>query len=198
MCYDVKTSLTAWGIAITIAVYLYIRNKNYDRWNSGFIIAFTTMQLVEAGLWSTHNKKLNEVLTRLVLMVLLFQPFIQTYLGAQATKNTFLHLMSYVFLGIIVYGLIASANSSLNLRTTTGKNGHLVWHLEGMMGGAVGILYLLGLFIPLLFMKEGRGLPLLVTGLITAAFSATKAGTGEFGSLWCLYAVIYAVVAIFV
>jgi len=196
MCYDVKSSLTSWSIAVAIAIYLYIRNRNYDRWNSGFIIAFTTIQLVEAGLWSTDNKGLNSLLTRLVLMVLLFQPFVQTYLGAQATKNTFLHIGSYIFLGIIIYGLLASTNK--NLRSNVGKNGHLVWHLEGMMGGVVGILYLLGLFVPLLFMKEGRGLPLLITGLITAAFSASKAGTGEFSSLWCYYSVIYSVVAVFV
>lgn len=218
MCYSVESSLSAWAIANTISIYLYQRNRRYDRWNAGFISTFTTIQLLEAGLWKSmdkESKEMNDLLTRLVLLVLLLQPLSQTYLGAKYTGSETLYCLSFIFLGVFIWGLIRVGKSKPGqFSTKKGPGGHLVWTDSGssgiskssgtsFLGGDTGLiipgLYFTGLFVPLLFAKDYRGVPLLATGIITALYSMYYAGGGEeFSSLWCFYAVIYAAVAVYI
>lgn len=218
MCYSVESSLGAWAIANSISIYLYKRDRRYDRWNAAFITCFSTIQLLEGGIWVTlgeDSKAMNDLLTRLVLLVLLLQPLTQVYLGAVYTESEILYYLSFVFLAVFLWGLWRVARSKPGqFSTSQGKNGHLVWKDTGasgisndsgasFLGGNSGLivpgLYFTGLFLPLLFAKDNRGVPLLATGILTAMYSMYYAGGGEeFSSLWCFYAIIYAVVAIYV
>jgi hypothetical protein len=224
MCYSTRSSFIAWFIAVGIAIYLYNRNKNYDRWNAMFIFTFTLIQLLEGLLWSTSSQKLNNILTIFVLIVLLLQPLVQSKAGADATNNKWLEMMIYLYVIVLLYGLFYIYRYGKNFYTSVGESGHLVWHFEhrpfediprakfpargkfqvdsqcesdNILKGPIGLLYLMGLFIPLLF-AGWKGLPLLLTGIFTAIYSLRIAGKDEFSSLWCYYSVIYAVIAIFV
>lgn len=218
MCYSVEASLTAWVISYAIAIYLFYRNQNYDRWNAAFIISFSTIQLIEAGLWLTNpknpnNSDINGMLTKILLIVLLCQPLVQSFMGYKNTESDILFYMSIVFLLILVYGFLKiTSNASLEghgvtFNSSVGENGHLVWERndtkesqnELFLGpNWIVWLYLLGLFLPLLFMKEYRGLPLLAVGLGTFYYNTKYSNTKEFGSMWCYSAVIYSIVALFV
>lgn len=219
MCYNTESSLYAWIIANAIAIYLYNRNQRYDRWNSIFIAVFTTIQLLETGLWwtidesaSPQDNPSNELLTKMILLVLLLQPLSQTYLGAKATGSNVLHYLSFVYIGIFMYTLFRVGKSSPGeFYTSKNSRGHLEWHDtkveakdKSFVGGGsnlgwlVSSLYLFGLFFPLLFAEKYRGLPLFVTGVGTAFYSMFISKSGEFASLWCYYAVLYAIVAVFV
>ena len=200
MCFNTKSSAIAWAISIIISIFLYVRNKNYDRWNSAFIMCFSTIQLLEAGIWSTNN--MNELLTELILLALVFQPLVQSYAGYIYTKNMILALMSFVFLGIIFWSSIRILKAkSMQFGSKIGEKGHLVWYdteeKENFLGGTpIVIWYMAGLLLPLLFMKNS--LPLIITGITTLLYSSVFAGKGEIGSYWCFTAVIYSIVSIFV
>jgi hypothetical protein len=209
MCFNKEASFLAWTLSYTIAYYLYNRNKNYDRWNAAFILCFTTIQLLEAGVWLSlddpKSVSLNDLLTRLLLIALMAQPLVQSYMGYKYTQNNLLALMSFVFLGILLWGFVRIARSKPGQFVSyTGPKGHLVWtDGENQKGNAflgnklvVG-LYLAGLFVPLLIMGN-RGMILLAVGVAAALYSTFFANPEEFGSYWCFASVAYAVAAIFV
>jgi len=201
MCYDADTSLLAWTLAYSIAYFLFNRNKNYDRWNASFIICFTTVQLIEAGIWtSKDNSDLNDLLTRLLLLALLAQPLTQSYMGAVYTNEAMLWAMTCVFVGVFIWGLWRTSRGKF--QSVTGIGGHLNWRDESrnyFLGPPlITYAYLAGLFIPLLFMKECRGIPLIIVGLGTAIYSTFLTSPQEFGSMWCFTSVIYAMFALFV
>jgi hypothetical protein len=206
MCFSKEASLTAWVAAVGISFYLYQRNRNYDRMNAAFIVTFSSIQLLEAGIWFSlekHNSDLNTTLTSLVLLVLLLQPLIQVWMGAKYTHALLLDLLVYVYLGALLWGLfrVATANPG-QFSSQPGPNGHLVWtnaKSPSFLGPTViAMLYLVGLFVPLLFMKEGRGVALLVVGVATLVGSLIYAPGKEFSSIWCYAAIAYAVMALIV
>lgn len=203
MCFDIQSSLTAWIIANSISFYLYHRNRNFDRWNAAFITTFSTMQLVEAGIWwnMDGDNNMNSVLTKLVLLVLLAQPLVQSYMGYQFTQSSILFFISLIMLGVFIGGLfrIGSAKPG-QFYTTTGPNGHLMWQdkktLTFLGNVPLVILYFIGLLVPVMFMGW-KGVPLLTIGVLTILYSAYKTKSQEFGSYWCFTAIAYAMVALF-
>lgn len=211
MCYDTVSSLTAWTIANCISILLYTRNRNYDRWNAAFISTFTTIQLLEAGVWAGGN---DEFLVQMMLVVLLMQPLVQSTMGYVFTRSDILLFMSIMYFGILLWGIWRLAFSRKGqFSATRGESGHMIWidkavanGQEGssMLGGTgvlrhiIPLLYLGGLFVPLLFMKEHRGIPLLAVGICTATYSMLTAGKDEFSTMWCFYSVIYAFAALIV
>lgn len=204
MCFSFESSLTAWIISNAISLYLFNRNKKYDRWLSGFITVFSTVQLLEAGLWCTKSKDINSLLTKLIFIALLLQPLVQTYLGSIYTGSNILFYMSFVFLGLLIWGILRCGK----YYSTIGPNGHQVWrfksgdHTSGLFGGSygyiAGLLYLIGIFVPLLFLPYSKSLPLIGVGLLTLLYSLYNSSTGEFGSLWCFTAVFYSIISVIV
>lgn len=209
MCYDIESSLSAWFISNIIAIYLYNRNKNYDHMNASFIVTFSTVQLLEAGIWWVKPEGLpsytNEILTKSILLVLLMQPLIQSYFGYKSTNNNILKYMTFIYVALLLWGFYRLGKSNRNdFYTKTNSQNHLVWYDKqslSFLGGndyyVVPLLYLGGLFIPLLFQKDNRGLPLITVGVGSFIFSSIVGDNESFSSLWCFYSVIYSVVAIY-
>lgn len=224
MCFDKDSSLLAWSLSYTIAMFLFYRNRGFDRWNAGFIICFATIQLLEAGIWSTqesktkgeHSQELNDMLTRVILLALVLQPLFQTYLGYKYTKSAVLGLLSYVFAGIILWTAIRLWKSKKGqFSSAPGPNGHLIWtdsqSPHNFLGGAgtagpvIGALYFAGLFLPLAYMalrsppgKWTRAILLILIGAVTAVYCMMYAAPKEFSSYWCFTATAYALAALFV
>ncbi len=202
MCFNAESSLTVWVFSIVIAVYLYQRNRNYDRWNSSAIIVISTIQLLEAGLWtSLDDPKKNDILTRLVLLTLLAEPLVQSYMGYRYTKSVYLQIFTYIFVGFFIWGLIRVLSAKPGqFHSDVSDSGRLEWKDNASSGGLIkwAPLWFAGLLIPLLFMKEYRGIPLLIAALGTMAYSFYITSGQGFGSLWCFLAIIYSITAIFV
>ena len=208
MCYDIYSSISSWIVSNSIAIYIYRRNRRYDRWNAMFISIFSTVQLLEAGVWWTIKQGLpsisNMILTKFILLVLLMQPLVQTYFGAKETRSNLLNFMVYVYFGMLLWGFwrLGTAPKG-SFYTAPNANGNLVWHdtsSETFLGGdhpyLVTGLYLGGLIVPLLFQKDHRGLPLIAVGVGSLLYSMFIADKESFSSLWCYYAVIYSLVAL--
>lgn len=201
MCFDTQSSLLAWSISYSISIYLYIRNKRYDRWNAAFIMTLATIQLLEAGIWysiDSGRPDLNRVVTGMLILVLLLQPIIQSGMGYVYTKSTVLAFLAIVLLGVLLWKLLTIRGEDYH--SSPGPGGHLIW--ESSSGSALGpapvvILYLVGLFLPLMYMSYSVGIPLILTGAITAMLSMWATHSGEFSSYWCYTTVIYALVALF-
>lgn len=203
MCFDRNSSLVAWSLAYSISWFLFLRNKNYDRWNAAFILCFTTIQLLEAGMWSNPSQSINELLTMLVLLVLVSQPLVQSYMGYTYTKSNVLMVMCLVFLGIMLWSLYRIATSSKGqFSSAPGPRGHMVWTDSKSPNNLLGnlpitIAYFTGLMLPVLFMKNYKWVPLAIIGALTIGYSLFMAGGREFSSYWCFTSVAYAIVAMF-
>lgn len=210
MCFDTKSSWIAWAVSVVIAGYLYRRNRGYDRWNALFLFTFTSIQLLEGFIWK--SQKGTSVPTQLILLVLLLQPLAQSFGGLLPSSNVqekyrnVLKIMCWVYGIILVWGIVRLARSRRgSFYSEVGKRGHLVWvdsesqnFLGGRSpaGGIISVLYLLGLFVPLLFQEKRRGWPLVLVGLATAVYSWIMTRGREFSSLWCFTSVIYGLVCL--
>lgn len=208
MCFSAKSSFIVWIFAVVLSIYLYKRNKNYDRWNAGFILTFSFIQFLEGGVWLSlkyNESVINSILTTFILISLLYQPFTQSSMGYMYTKDPILKYSSLAYALIIGYTLYRIATTPMNnFSSKPGEKGHLVWndstHPNDFLGGGfsfIPYLYLAGLFVPLLY-QGVIGIPLIAVGLMTAYYSLRVAGKREFGSYWCYTSVIYALVALLV
>ena len=220
MCYNETVSLITWIIVVCISILMYKRNKANDRWNATFIITFTLIQLLEAVLWISikhNNVHLNQIITRTVLVALWLQPLVQTYMGYITTGSNFLFILSIVLALVFTYYTIYAITSSKNFYTSPGQSCHLVWHQskDSMTSANLStcgnnndtglfltknkyltILYLIGLFVPLLFMiPKWQGYVLLFVGITSFTYAKLTSSPQEFSSMWCYVAIIYAVVA---
>lgn len=200
MCFNFEASITVWLISVIISTFLYNRNRNYDRWNAGFILIVSTIQLLEAGLWlNLNNENINSLLTKMILLVLLAEPLTQCYLGYKFTNSMILMVLSYVFLGFFIYGIIRCITAKPGqFHTSVASNGKLEWKDGNNSLLKYGWVWMIGMFVPLLFMKNYKGIPLLFAGLITLLMSFYITRGQGVGSLWCYLAIIYAITAIFV
>jgi hypothetical protein len=174
-------------------------------------MCFTTIQLLEAGIWYSlkeNSKFINELLTRLIVITLYLQPFIQTRFGFLYTGSGLLEMLSYVFFAIIIYGFYRIVKGC-NFSASPGTEGHLVWKDEtsvnNFFAGTSSPIsyvivggYFIGLFLPLLYMKQYRGLALMLVGMATALYSMSHTTTKEFSSYWCFSSVAYSITALFV
>ena len=207
MCFSIHVSIVAWTVVNAIAIYLWIRNRHYDRWNAVFIVTFSLIQLMEAGLWRSiqiDNTTLNSVITSLIPLALVAQPLVQSMMGYWSTGSTILLSLGVLVSAIMIGTIIRIADTPLSaFGSTVGEHGHLIWNdfslpNTSIVGGYfVGFVYLIGILIPLLWMGW-RGVPLLIVSLVTTGFSWYMAGSKEFGSYWCFTAVAYALVALFI
>lgn len=202
MCYDAETSLLAFTLSYSIAWYLYNRNRRYDRWNAAFLMTFSTIQALEACLWSSANPEVRETVTKAILFVLLLQPVVQAFSGYQYTRSSFLYLLTAAAVGGLLWGVWRLARARPGeFSTTVGVRGHLIWNdsasPSSFLGPSlIGLVYLAGLFVPLLWMSDLRGLVLIFVGLATAAYSMVAAGPSEFSSMWCLVSIVYGLIAV--
>ena len=192
MCYSAPVSIAAWILANTIALYLWFRNRNYDRWNALFIATFTLIQLVEAGLWANLcDVPMNVLLTSFIVPLLLLQPLVQSSAGYYYTRQWFLLVLAVVFL-VLLFG---SAFHMSKTSTTVGPHGHLAW--TPWSSSLLTIIYVFGLFVPLFF--QGKlGYPLIAVVVLTILWAFIAARGKEFSSMWCFFAVLYAIVALFI
>lgn len=143
MCYDKKSSLTAWGIAYFFATMLFFRNRGDDRWISTFIFCYAFVQLLEAGMWKSiedNDPKANDMYTRMVLIALWLQPIVliigKYVWGRKSPFLKFLNsdytnlFLNIIFIGCILFlvdSLRRVFNPNLKFQALRGENGHLVW-----------------------------------------------------------------------
>lgn len=225
MCYSKRSSFSAWIIGLIGSVMLINRKNQNDIWMASYILCFTLVQLFEAGIWhsfESNNKSLNSIMTKCITVALWLQPIVLT-LGAQiwgitnnntTTNTTALNLLLYILIGALLYSLWNVIHHYH--KTVIGPNGHLVWkqidsdtndeHIIGFLDSKLTInnllhwLFLAGILYPFLFHLRpwSQSIPLMLVGFLTYNWKKkTYMKTGEFGSMWCFWAVSFVFAAWF-
>lgn len=58
MCYSTKASLIAWSTSVLIGIYLWQRNRRYDRWNASFIFRLYSCGKPDCGVLMIQTLKI--------------------------------------------------------------------------------------------------------------------------------------------
>ena len=212
MCYSLKSSIKSWIVSFILCLII-LCNQNISNsftWIALFILTFTQIQIMESIIWGNLDKGKdveqnstndNQFITYMILFMLLLQPIVNSglaYKYSTSPNSSILLVMFMVFIGIIIYEFFTSLNDKFE--TTIGENGHLVWNRyknteinkykkisffgEAHKGKIISILYLLGLFVPFLFMDGAIKVIPLLFGSATFLYSY-KNYKDEFSSMWC-------------
>lgn len=166
---------------------------------------------------SPSNRPSGEVFTRLILIALWLQPLVQTFMAYKYGRKAYkpqLMVITMAFFVMFIWSIVQALNpkEKFESRPVVGCNGtcdpskpcpggHLEWirsESKGFTGGNLASgLYLFGLMFGLLFMQPGLfSIILLGFGVVSMAYSRKQLNTGETSSMWCLYAIGYAFVAL--
>lgn len=157
-----------------------------------------------------------ETLTRLILIALWLQPLVQTFMAYKYGQPRFksqLLVLTMTYFVMFIWSIVRAADSKRSFAThpVTGTcgEGHLVWTSEkpsedgqsspvSFVGpGPASLIYGFGLVFGLLFMRPTKlGLMLAVLGGIMLTYVAKNYRTGESSSMWCLFAIFYAFLAL--
>jgi heme A synthase len=216
MCWNKEVSMATYITVIVLVVILYRRNIGADRHLAIFSAAFVTIQLLEFFAWLSIEKKdrkLNDLVTRLILIFLWSQPLVNSYMGlkgASSKTGKFIMLLAVIVFVMLFLGAIVTALRG-TFETRTGPNCHLVWYRKPSpnkpeKGNSNGFMadysflvgfYLVGLFLPLLFIRPFRkGLALSVLGLGLLLISRKMGSKEEFSSWWCWIAGVFTLAAL--
>jgi len=214
MCWNKEVSIVTYIIVIVLVIILYRRNKGSDRHIAIFSAVFVTIQLLEFFAWLSleqENRKLNDLVTRLILIVLWAQPLVNTVMASTNSKSVVLIVGILIFTFLFFHSIKMASNLG-EFSTEKGPNCHLTWArtVDGEKkfsgdGGFMsdikfgGVIYILGLFIPLLFIKPlSRGIKLATIGVIMIVASRVLSSRREYSSWWCWAAGVFTLAAIFI
>lgn len=201
MCFSRNVSLITYVVVMLMVIILFIRNKNADRHIAIFSAVFVIIQLLEGIAWGSieeGDRNQNDFVTRLILVFLWLQP-ISSIIGVMlysppttVTGQNFVSVLIIVYL-ILFYNAIVTASAG-EFETTKGENCHLVWNrtVEGKNNGFMSnhsipsMLYMLGLFLPLLLIKPfKKGLIMTILGVVTLFIARFNSSAEEVSSWWC-------------
>jgi len=197
--------------AFFILTFITVQLLEFFIWHfrSSEKLSTSAHEAVEAGCGAPKNEASGDVMVRLILIALWLQPLIQTYMAYKYGKGYKPQLMVIVMVYFIMFilAIVKAVDTNIDFKAypvtcTDSANGHLTWYRsdskESFVGpGPAAMLYIFGLFLGLLFM-EPKLFGIILTGLggVMVAFTAKSYGRGEFASMWCLYALFYAIVAL--
>jgi hypothetical protein len=192
MCKSIETSLSTFAFSLAcVAASAAICPTKEVHFASMFILTFSLIQLVDAGLWwsiRNRNKVLNNALSRYALPVVLVSELLVSYFGV---KHVFGWSNPYHELGLAVFGtgvlgtwIFKSCNNA-TAYTLPYTDGYLHW-----CGVEINLVIRI-LFIAFLLLPIAVGMPskhailkYLITVPIVVTFFMNFANP-TFGSRWC-------------
>jgi hypothetical protein len=193
MCWSLEVSTITGSVSYAIAAYLWLRNYANDRWHSLFILVFSSIQWMDAGIWLanlTHQLDSSIVMMiskYLIPLILSLEPIAAlagaSYVGKSvSTMDWVIYGLSF-FIWLII--LVTSARTtniiqSNGIQYTQGNNHSIYW------------LFCLMLLYP--FLKYG---PFNQFYLITVILVASSLFFAQKKTNWCLYGNLFAILALF-
>lgn len=195
MCFSFESSVRAYLLASTFVVLLWLRNKGMDKWKAILLGLFSLVQLLEAGLWKNiNNIKINSMLTSLLLMVQWIYPFVNTYFGWKQSKFQYsMEVLTYlVGAGLLYTSYRVITAKEGQIHSDIVSEGNIDWFDDRSQSFVMGdydwlsIIWMLGVFAPLLFIKNG----LTYISLLGTLFWYSKFYYPDsFQSVWCYFSI---------
>jgi len=192
MCKSIETSLSTFAFSLAcVAASAAICPTKEVHFASMFILTFSLIQLVDAGLWwsiRNRNKVLNNALSRYAIPVVLVSELLVSYFGI---KHMFGWSNPYYELGLAVFGTgvlgtwIFKYCNNATAYTLPYTDGYLHW-CGVEISKAVRILFIAFLLLPIAVGMPSKHaiLKYLITAPIMATFFMNFV-TPTFGSRWC-------------
>jgi hypothetical protein len=180
MCWNSTVSLQTFSLAVYGAILTTI--SNYSPFSYiVFMMSFSIMQLLEAGIWETLSIAMwNRTLSMLGLFIIGCQPMLAILTMNPGVLRRSM-LLSYAAF-VLLYIFLVLPN--VVWRTTVAPNGHLRW--EWLRPPLVMILAWLFFLIAPLYLRDSKRKVAFWFVLISALLVLWKYyDTGTWGSLWC-------------
>jgi len=214
MCYSFESSFNNWFLILVLSACLIVNDRGneiankIDIWIALFTLTFGQIQIVEAMIWNElskpnlDKKKISQLVSYIPIL-LAAQPLVQSLGAYYVTKDINMLYLSFIYFVILLYQQYTSFNID-SFDAVKGENGHLVWIRYDSKGEKInifgnsifGLLYIIGLFLPLFFMPDTiMKYSLLAYGIASLIFSRYYSGK-EFSSYWCYIAIFYGVIAL--
>lgn len=195
MCKSFDVSLFTGIYSYAIAYYLYRRNYKYDRAAALILVAFSTIQWLEALLWyDLTNPTINRLVTAIIPIVLGLEFIATLYAASMHSTVSTLEILIYV---LSFFTLVFMWwNSSSGITTVDPSTGSLLW-------GGIGInplmrFLFLGLLLYPLFRFIPSSLSMTLIAVVTTFFFFYSFRFGDtFGSNWCWIANLVALIQLY-
>ena len=216
MCFTAKDSIISWWILAIIALFLWYRNRQYDRALSVFVLVLGLIQLIEYGIHSgaDPNQSGRALYITLWLQTLVLAIGVFVFIGSQnAQKVTtvtddVIHTIAgwnlFLFAIVFVVTLVISFTSGSTFSGAPGPSGHIEWYQnDSSLLGGWGFLYLAGIFIPLFLIFAYYSWAdisiaiMIVYGALSAAYVVANYPVSAFSSMWCYLSIGFAFLAFF-
>ena len=123
MCYNLKSSIVAFSIAMITVAFMYLRQTKLDKLLAPLIFTYGFMQFSEALMWyDTKCGKINKFATYLAYFVLVVQ-LLSTGIGLYLSDKTKLGI--YLGFIVLIYYIITMPTIGCSKKST--KNIHMLW-----------------------------------------------------------------------
>jgi hypothetical protein len=188
MCWNPDISLNTFIFAIFALLFIYLANtytkyKNVDNlYFYLFFLVVAFVQLMEFFLWrNLKNNDLNILFSRILFCLVIIQPIILSFMIPK-TNNNNANVIILFYLIFIIY--VKFNNPNLVIRTSIGKNGHLLWEWTKFKNYKIIIMiFLLFYIIPVLLINNISIIIITLGIIFISIYSSDTDGT--FGSVWC-------------
>jgi hypothetical protein len=203
MCYNFTVSLWSGIIIYTIATYLYIRNKNEDRFLAYLFYITGLVQFLEAFIWKNIGNVWNAPL--MFVLITIHIPFLLyiSYINGKDRKSI---LYQYIWIWIclcILYVLYRVYSMMMyNKRDIViGKHGHLSWNVylkNGLLLYLSALLYIVLLYVCFSpYWQYSRTRMICYLSIFFLVYVLLRYFESmEWLSMWCWYVILLAILAV--
>lgn len=201
MCWSFEVSLLSGLFSYTIALYLWMRNFENDRWHSIILFVFSTIQFWEAGIWwYENNNKSNTpyifiAMAFLIPLTLALEPVASLY-GAKYMGKKIDYYDIVIYSGVFLYLFysISKNNSFPNVV----ENGGIEYTKSDNNELSISIVIFLILVIyPLLKYNDFQEFYVVSSLLLLGLLGLATLRGHAIASQWCLYSNALAAMMLF-
>ena len=201
-------SITSWWIYAMMSLFLWYRNEKYDRALSVFLFTLGLTQLIDYGIYSSVNPKQSGRALFITLWLQCLVLAIGVFLfvkhekdkGNPSITENIVQIISgwnlFLFAIVFVIALITSFTSSDSFSGNVNEFGNIIWTRDGgNILGKYGILYVIGIFLPLFlifayYLWADIGIALIILyGALSACYVFINYQPSSFIHTWSYFSI---------
>lgn len=200
MCYNKESSFTSFFMSWVIGIYIWNRNIKFDRWNSMFLLTFSSIQIMDTILWLEYEKSkenfntnVNLIVTKYFIpLIISLEPTIQFIGSVYYNNGTYTKTLNdllnnkifYLYASYTILFLLYVSNKFKY--TVLSKNKNLRWdgRKQDILRNKLHGMVLLFLLIYPYFGYDSNTLNLLII-FTSLSFIWSAIKTDTWAANWC-------------